>query len=139
MPSTTVYEIAPNLRYEWLAEGRIIVYQFGNHEAKPLGLMMDFILQTMQEWDRSKPYLSIYEASMPMVMFTPYARQRLNEISAAAPDLKGRSAGVIPYPRLQHLLRLYTVLKGQENRAKRMFTNRQEAVRWLLAYADWPK
>jgi hypothetical protein len=122
------------MSYYYLAEGKIVVYQLGSHDRAEVNLMMDFILKTMAEWDRAKPYLSIFESQDPRVIFTPHARIRLNEISASNPDLQGRSAGVVPFPALNHALRLFTLFKSGENRPKRVFTRREEAIVWLLEY-----
>lgn len=127
-------ELAEGIRYEWLHDRQIIACRIETSRTTSIDALYDFLLNTIENWSPDKPVLILYEPSDGKTMITPHIRRRMAQLGASHPQRSGRVAVVIANnTALSHAVRLFIMMaRGKQARIKRLFTTREEAVRWLL-------
>lgn len=128
--------VHPKLWFEWAADGRIAVLEvvtFDNQAIDAWAAGMDTLhaLATVDE-----PSLILHIATK--VRFTPYLRLRADETIRNWAEIPGAYAFVLGDRVFGQIIRLFLtsspeVLSSQ--RPGRAFTDRDEAIAWLLSYS----
>jgi hypothetical protein len=65
----------------WNADTSIYTFTVPNSNRATTDTYIDAVLETIRNWDSSKPYYGIEDITNPAVSLTPYMRGRLPEIT----------------------------------------------------------
>lgn len=130
-PEISVTTIGEGLTKEFLFDKRIVIYHLDTVSREILDAGADDVLDTMKNWREGHPYLVIYDITSAKIALTPHLRHRLQELSKAYPDLKGRSAVVLPRSVVTQVFRLFVRSQNRIGRSKQVFFNRESAIDWL--------
>jgi hypothetical protein len=131
-----VEKISEVLTRRWLMDGRIVVYEWHTSYLSRgiVDHIAETIFETMKHWLPSRPYLALQIFTQGSVMFTPYSRQRTEEIAKGFPSLRGRVATVTPPTPITRISQgwLDTLQRSQQtNLPHRLFFSESEALEWL--------
>lgn len=124
------------LTRQWLYDGKLVVFTYTTSyfSRRIVDTIADTVIDTMGSWSPDYPYLSLNIFTKGSLMTTPYSRLRIEEITQAFPNLRGRTATVTrPSPNAQVTQEWLDMLSHsqQRNLPHRIFFDRQEAVDWL--------
>lgn len=132
---TEVIQLGDHVTLEWLDEGRIAVFVMKNSTRSAVDAYIDGNLDVIRNWDDSKLFCVMTDASSPDVAVTPYLRERLNEVSdlIKTRELRGFSALVMQRGFMTSIIRLAgnTFLRRAGKLHQRYFLNREQALEWL--------
>lgn len=129
-------EFVPGTTIESLYNNQIVV--FTHHcfdDVEVIAAFYDKLLDMVQCWKISKPFVALYDSSRVGVHWTPYIRQRSHEFM----DLtRGRkiitvSAVVMARNPLAQMVSLFvrSMQRDRDNSDYRIFYDRTEALQWL--------
>ncbi|MCB9438517.1 MAG: hypothetical protein H6673_16215 [Anaerolineales bacterium] len=130
----SIQELVDGLTLECLHNDQLLVYTFSTAQREAVDAWYDSVAGLLQGWSRSNPFLMVVDASAAMLIPTPYARQRSNDLSKLNPDITGRTALIIQDNLTGQIFRFLLSQLQRTSKAKRdrqAFTTRAEAIAWL--------
>lgn len=131
-PTVSEIETDGSVTIEWLYERHLFVYR--NEDATRTGVDngVRVLLNILNAWEPSRPYLAIYDAQHDKAILTPYARQKIQEASAAHAHIKGRTAILIHQNPMGIVLKLFIRVQSRNlPRVRQIFFSREDALLWL--------
>ena len=128
---TSIITIGEGLTKEFLFGERIVIYHLDTVAREILDAGADDVLDTMKNWQTNQPFLVLYDITSTKIALTPHLRHRLQELSNAFPDLKGRAAVVLPQSIITQVFRLFVRSQNRIGRSKQVFFSRESAIDWL--------
>lgn len=131
-------QLSETFAREWLHEERVVVYHIHTTNLKPhdIDLYVNTVIDTMNQWDRSKPYLALQLLqNISITDIHPHIRQRANDLlEAVDPLTSGKVATVLspnPFYKIARLWLERDAYHKQPNLEHHLFFQRQPAQNWL--------
>jgi len=129
-------ELAKGITLQWLENGRIVFFDVNTVDRAAIDIWLGCSLALVKSWPAEVPYLAIQ--SVVGSALTPYTRERSAQTVALTPKyLRGRSAVVMPRTIFNQAIQLFVTInlaRENTNIQRKVFLDRAEAVRWLLAF-----
>ncbi len=121
-----------HLSREFLRDGRIVAFKIRSLDRETLDTWATAAAFELEHWDEKLPFLNLQDFSdCKNFSFTPYLRQKSEEITSVQPDKTGRTAVVIPKSLSAYVVCMFFIAKRDLYRQRQVFFSREEAVRWL--------
>jgi hypothetical protein len=132
-PLESVETIAPGITRQWLHNGDIVVLKIEGSTREMVDTYCKLAEDVMANWPAERLYLMVYDFTSPKTMMTPYARERIREMTPLSPDLVGYVA-IIVDSRVTALARLMLRVSQRIklNRQSSLFGNVESGAKWLL-------
>jgi hypothetical protein len=119
------------LTTEWLYEHTILCFELKDASRAAIDAWFEAVKSHFAAWPTSKPYAVIHDFSA--INSTGYLRQRSEELGALASEaLRGSSAIVLKNSLSLQISRLFVRINTQWKVARQIFTDREDAIAWLL-------
>lgn len=139
MPPTLIH-LSPTVTRETLCNEQIVIFTLSDMTRKTVDVWAEACIELMQTCHtEGRPILVLQDFSRQGVVNTPYSAERGKAIADMYPDLKGRTAFLLP-PNTDGLrIKLYmkrTV--NQHTRQRDAFDTREEALGWLREWLTTP-
>lgn len=138
--SPTITQLSPSVTREDLCNGQIVVFTLTDMTRKTVDVWAEACIEVMTTCHaEGRPILVLQDFSRQGVVNTPYSTERGKVIADLYPDLKGRTAFLLP-PN-QEGLRIKLYMKrtvNQRTRERDAFDTREEALAWLQAWVKVP-
>lgn len=124
----------PLYEKELLADGRILSFRFSSTGAEAAETWFSEVTSIYDEWQAAhKPMLTLFDLSNSGAQLSPEALKHAHDISHMYPDAPGKTAFLVSghdstitlKAMMEHLL--------EKTRPAQLFTNRDEAIAWLLS------
>jgi hypothetical protein len=126
-----IITIGKGLTKAFLFDKRIVIFHLDTVARDIIDAGAKDVLETMKNWPTKHQYLVIYDITSAKIALTPHLRQRLQELAKAYPDLKGRSAVVLPRSVITQVFKLFVIAQNRVGRRKQVFFDRESAIAWL--------
>jgi len=120
-----IITIGKGLTKAFLFDKRIVIFHLDTVARDIIDAGAKDVLETKHQ------YLVIYDITSAKIALTPHLRQRLQELAKAYPDLKGRSAVVLPRSVITQVFKLFVIAQNRVGRRKQVFFDRESAIAWL--------
>lgn len=135
--SPTLTQLAPHITREDLCNGQIVIFTLTDMTRATVDVWIDACREVMTLChDEGRPMLILQDLSRQGVVNTPYSTERGKELSDLYPDLRGRTAFLLP-PN-QEGLRIKLFMRrtmNQQTRQRSAFDTREDALEWLMQWA----
>ncbi|MCC7449677.1 MAG: hypothetical protein IT324_19820 [Anaerolineae bacterium] len=130
--SPAIEQLSPTLSREWIADGHIVVYTLQDGTRTTIDRWVKAFTADIAAWPEDRPFLVIHDFSARQVTTTPYGREGGDKLVNVRPEVKGRVAVLLPKTIAAHLIRLFLDQHTKGGRERRIFTSREDAIKWLL-------
>lgn len=138
--SPTITQLSPHITREDLCNGQIVVFTLTDMTRATVDLWIDACREVMDAcFAEGRPMLILQDLSRQGVVNTPYSTERGKELGDLYPDLRGRTAFLLP-PN-QEGLRIKLFMRrtmNQQTRQRTAFDTREEALEWLAKWVTVP-
>lgn len=138
--SPTITQLSPSVTREDVCNGQIVIFTLTDMTRATVDVWADACIEVMTACrDAGHPILVLQDFSRQGVVNTPYSTERGKVISDLYPELKGRTAFILP-PN-QEGLRIKLYIKrtvNQRTRQRNAFDTREEALEWLQEWVNEP-
>lgn len=127
-------QLAEGLTFEPLHEGKLLVYTFTGVHREAVDAWFDSVAGLLEAWPQGRPFLMAVDASASILVPTPYARKRTNELSQLHPEVTGRTALIIENKLTGQVFRFLLGQLQRASKAKRerqAFISKPDAIAWL--------
>ena len=124
--------ISENLKRYRLHQGKIIVFEPTGVNRATVDAWHDSTVESARNCPAAEPYHELHD--LRKTSLTPYSRQRAFELVQSLGDRLGRSAIVIEASYAGNLIGFFVsniFSRIPKNRPRRVFTDFQQAVKWL--------
>ena len=130
--------IASGITFEWVNEGRIIVLKLATVARDALDTYAEEYIRLLNVSTKAQHFLAIVDTTSSDVSFTPYVRQKINEMEAAvASDMPGRLALLmqdsVKSQVFKLIMRAFNMPQRRKKLERKVFVNYEEAMTWLEA------
>src|SRR5678815_5629625 len=75
---------------EWVADGRIPVFTVGDVTRATIDTWLNLLADILRLWPTDREFTILHDVSIQNAFLTPYARERVKDLDAVNPNLKGR-------------------------------------------------
>lgn len=82
----TIEKLSENVIRRWDTELGAVVFEVSNSDRDSIDVYIESNLETLKEWDKSKPLYMIQDVSNEAVSLTPYLQGRLKEVMVYIKD-----------------------------------------------------
>ena len=123
---------------EWIENNAVALFRLPDTTRQSVDQFVAEVKQTREAWDKSQPFLVIYDASHGNILLTSYVRQRSMELAENPPeDLFGAYAVIVSPTIIGTLISTFlNLFLDKHPRFKgRAFRNFDQAVQWVQAQA----
>ncbi len=128
-------ELDAHLTRTFLSDERIVAFTISSMNRATLDKWAAAAAFELEHWNENLPFLNLQDFSACQnFSFTPYLRQKSEEITTGRPDKIGRTAVVIQKSLNSQIVRMFLLAKKDMYRQRQIFFKREDALRWL---EDW--
>lgn len=123
---------------QWIENNTVVVFSLQDTTRQSVDQFVDEVTRTREAWDKTQPFLAIYDVSHGNILLTSYVRERSMELAEnPPPDLFGAYAVVVARTIIGTLI--ITFFNGFSNDHPyfkgRAFRNFDYALQWVQEQA----
>lgn len=126
--------VHPKLWFEWAADGKVAILDIVTFDNEAIDAWAAAMKALRDSWDPNEPLLILHMTTL--VRFTPYLRQRAEEVIQSTAHLPGAYAFVLGDRAFGQIIRLFLTasqIVAKSSRPGRTFITREDAIAWLLS------
>ena len=128
--------VAPGVTFEWTHEGRIVLFRLTTIARDSLDAYAEHYIRAVGDASATQPFLAMVDFSHDEMSFTPYLRQKINEMEAAVPgDVPGKLALLMENTMRSQVFRLimraFEAPRMKKQFQRQIFLNEADAIKWL--------
>jgi hypothetical protein len=126
-----IEQLGRGVTCQWHNDSRIIEVRAENSSPDAVDLWVDKITDVIRKWPKDRPCLTLVDVSSEKIATTPYVRERAKGLATLRNDLQMFTAMVLPHTFFAQIARIVTRRPMGPNVHMRVFTARDEALKWL--------
>ena len=135
--SSTKVQVTPAVLKETFQDGKILAFTVSSIRRETIDAWVDSAVKELVNWKDGLPFLTLQDfSSVSNFSFTPYMRQRSDEMVKPRPDIIGRTAVVLQKGFSARLVQVFLLAKKDKFRQRRLFFSREAAMNWLEEWLD---
>jgi hypothetical protein len=115
----------------WYNNRQIIAICAEDSSPAAVDLWVNKITDEIKQWPSGRPCLTLVDVSSKKIATTPYVRERAKGLIRLRNDLQMFTAMVLPPTFFAQIARIVTRAPLASNVQMRVFTTRDEALKWL--------
>jgi hypothetical protein len=127
-------EIAPGVTQEWLYDGQVEFFKLTDATREAIDAWIDTMLATLANWPPNHPHFGLVQISTSaahIMIVNAYARQRIEELITAFPNVKGHLAILMPRTIMKNVTNFVERLFEHSNRPVEIFYDLDNVFAWL--------
>jgi hypothetical protein len=129
--------LTPSLTKQTYHEGKIVAFTITDMHRATIDDWSKAATRALEDWPTALPFLSLQDFStIDNFSFSPYIRQKSEEMVTPRPDIRGRTAIVLKKSFGARLVQVFLLAKKNKLRQRQLFFSREEALKWLAEWLD---
>lgn len=125
------FQLTEGVWIHTLDDDRILVVRCSTIQREAVDTLIVWLKERIEQWDAQKPWLAVYDLTLPGAMLTPYMRARVAEINDVRQEVKGRVAMIMRRDTTASLLSMFAMIRTHSSRQLRVWFHRADALVWL--------